>query len=237
MVDDSKLPQHIAIIMDGNGRWAKRRGLLRIAGHSRGIDSVRAVVTECARLKIGYLTLYAFSYENWQRPADEIEALMHLLTEYLIEEKQELLDNGIALGSIGDISRLPEHSQNALGDVAEMTRDMTGMKLNLALNYSGRQEILRAVQKITRVCSEGALDPSGIDESTFGAFLDTYGQPDPDLLIRTSGEMRVSNFLLWQIAYTEIYVTDVLWPDFREEELHRAIADYQKRTRKFGKVL
>ena len=235
-IDRSRLPGHIAIIMDGNGSWAKSRGLPRIAGYTEGIESVRAVVTECARLKIGQLTLYAFSYENWGRPADQISALMHLLTEYLGSEKQELLDNNIRLGTLGDISRLPEHAQRALDLVANTTSEMNGMRLNLALNYSGRQEILRAVRKIARAHAEGALDLSMLDERGFSTYLDSFDQPDPDLLIRTSGEMRISNFLLWQIAYTEIYVTNVLWPDFREGQLHEAIADFQRRTRKFGKV-
>jgi len=236
-IDMSRLPHHVAIIMDGNGRWAKARGLPRIAGHTEGIESVRATVTECARLGIGHLTLYAFSYENWHRPPDEIDALMHLLTVYLKEEKQELIDNNIRLGVFGDVSRLPEHAQDALNEVIDATSALRGMRLNLALNYSGRQEILRAVTKIARQHAEGSLDLAGLDEKTFAGCLDSFDQPDPDLLIRTSGEMRVSNFLLWQIAYTEIHVTDVLWPDFREKDLHRAIADFQRRTRKFGRVV
>jgi len=222
--------------MDGNGRWAKNRGLPRIAGHTEGIESVRAVVTECARLKVGCLTLYAFSYENWARPADEIAALMELLTEYLRAEKQELMDNNIRLGAFGDVSRLPEHAQEALSEVSEETGELKGMRLNLALNYSGRQDILRAVLKIARAHSEGALDLSKLDEKVFSTYLDSFDQPDPDLLIRTSGEMRISNFLLWQIAYTEMHVTKVLWPDFREKHLHEAIADYQHRTRRFGRT-
>ncbi len=222
--------------MDGNGRWAKSRGLPRIAGHTEGIESVRAVVTECARLNIGHLTLYAFSYENWNRPADEIVALMLLLTEYLRAEKQELLDNNIRLGTFGDISRLPEHAQEALKEVGEATSELTGMRLNLALNYSGRQDIVHAALRIARGHAGGALDLSRLDEKVFATYLDSFDQPDPDLLIRTSGEMRVSNFLLWQIAYTEIHVTDVLWPDFREKHIHEAIADYQSRTRRFGRV-
>ena len=230
------MPSHIAIIMDGNGRWAKSRGLPRLAGHTEGIESVRTVVTECARLGIGHLTLYAFSYENWARPADEIAALMQLLTEYLRAEKQELLDNNITLGTFGDISRLPKRAQQALSEVSEATRELTGMRLNLALNYGGRQEILRAAVRIAQEHGRGALDLSTLDENVFSTYLDSFGQPDPDLLIRTSGEMRISNFLLWQIAYTEIYVTDVLWPDFREEHLHGAIAEYQGRTRRFGRL-
>lgn len=208
----------------------------RIAGHTEGIESVRAVVTECARLNIGHLTLYAFSYENWNRPADEIVALMLLLTEYLRAEKQELLDNNIRLGTFGDISRLPEHAQEALKEVGEATSELTGMRLNLALNYSGRQDIVHAALRIARGHAGGALDLSRLDEKVFATYLDSFDQPDPDLLIRTSGEMRVSNFLLWQIAYTEIHVTDVLWPDFREKHIHEAIADYQSRTRRFGRV-
>ena len=236
-IDMSRLPRHVAIIMDGNGRWAKTRGLPRIAGHTEGIESVRATVTECAKLGIGHLTLYAFSYENWRRPSDEIDALMHLLTEYLREEKQELIDNNIRLGVFGDASRLPEHAQHALNEVIEDTSGLRGMRLNLALNYSGRQEILHAATKIARQHAEGRLDLASFDERTFAGCLDSFDQPDPDLLIRTSGEMRISNFLLWQIAYTEIHVTNVLWPDFRENELHRAIADFQHRTRKFGRVI
>jgi len=210
--------------------------LPRIAGHTEGIESVRAVVTECANLKVGCLTLYAFSYENWKRPTDEIAALMELLTEYLRVEKQELLDNNIRLGTFGDISRLPEHAKEALKEVGEATGELTGMRLNLALNYSGRQEILRAALRIARAHGGGALDLSKLDEKVFSTYLDSFDQPDPDLLIRTSGEMRISNFLLWQIAYAEIYVTDVLWPDFREKHLHEAIAEYQSRTRRFGRT-
>ena len=208
----------------------------RIAGHTEGIESVRAVVTECARLKIGHLTLYAFSYENWERPTDEITALMQLLTEYLRAEKQELLDNNIRLGTFGDISRLPDRAQMALKEVGEATSELTGMRLNLALNYSGRQDILRATLRIARAHAGGALDLSTLDEKVFSTYFDSFDQPDPDLLIRTSGEMRVSNFLLWQIAYTEIYVTDVLWPDFRQKHIHEAIVDYQSRTRRFGRI-
>jgi len=207
-----------------------------LAGHTEGIESVRTIVTECASLGIGHLTLYAFSYENWARPADEIAVLMQLLTEYLRAEKQELLDNNITLGTFGDISRLPDHAQRALSEISEATSELTGMRLNLALNYGGRQEILRAAVRIAQGHGQGVLDLSTLDEKVFSTYLDSFGQPDPDLLIRTSGEMRLSNFLLWQIAYTEIYVTDVLWPDFREEHLHAAIAEYQGRTRRFGRL-
>lgn len=209
----------------------------RISGHTQGIESVRAVVRECRKLGVGHLTLYAFSYENWARPRDEIDALMHLLTEYLKSELRELLDNQIRLFSFGDTSALPDHSQKALAEVCDATREQSGMWLNLALNYSGRQEILRAVSMVASEHASGELDLSTLSEESFSTYLYSSGQPDPDLLIRTSGEMRLSNFLLWQLAYAEIYVTDVLWPDFRETQLHQAISDFQKRTRKFGKVV
>lgn len=236
-IDPSKLPRHIAVIMDGNGRWARKHGLPRIAGHTEGISSVRAVVTECRELGVGHLTLYAFSHENFQRPEDEVTALMALLREYLIAEKQELLDNEIRLSAFGDTSALPEPTQDALNDVMQATLKMQRMRLNLALNYGGRQEMLRAVAKVAKEYASGSLDIDGLTEDDFRLRLYSFDQPDPDLLIRTSGEERVSNFLLWQIAYTELYFTDVLWPDFREEHLREAIIAYQGRVRKFGRVV
>lgn len=231
------MPLHIAIIMDGNGRWAKRRKLPRIAGHTKGIESVRTIVTECRRLGIKHLTLYAFSHENFSRPEEEVAALMELLTQYLRIEEQEMIDNQIRLSAFGDISLLPDETRQALEDVKKATMSQEGMRLNLALNYGGRQEILTAAKSIAIDYASGSIQLESLSEADFSSRLYSYDQPDPDLLIRTSGELRVSNFLLWQIAYTELYITDVLWPDFREKELQDAIAAYQSRTRKFGRVV
>lgn len=235
-IDLSRLPRHIAIIMDGNGRWARQRGLPRIAGHREGINSVRAVVEECRRLGVGHLTLYAFSYENWKRPEEEVNALMTLLAEYLKREKQELIENQIRLSAFGETSLLPQQAQEALQDVIDATEDLDAMRLNLALNYSGRRELVRAAKRIAVMYASGKLDLANLDEALFSSFLYSFDQPDPDLLIRTSGELRVSNFLLWQIAYTEIWVTQIFWPDFRKEHLREAILAYQARSRRFGSV-
>lgn len=228
------LPRHIAIIMDGNGRWAKKRSLNRIRGHREGSESVRDIVRVCREIGIEVLTLYAFSSENWQRPRQEISALMSLLKDFLRSELAEMMENGIRLNAIGQIERLPGDVVEVLHDVIDMTRENRKMILNLALSYGGRDEIVAATRKIATEVQTGRLQPEGITKEVFSNYLYTQGMPEPDLLIRTSGEMRISNFLLWQIAYTEIYVSDTLWPDFRRDELVQILHDYQKRERRFG---
>ncbi len=235
-IDPEKLPRHIAIIMDGNGRWAKKRNLHRISGHIKGVDAVREVVTTCRELGIKVLTLYAFSMENWQRPEEEVTALMGLLKEYLLKECEEMLKNDIRLSAIGRLEDLPADVLATLRDVIKKTEHCDGMILNLALSYGGRSEILYAVQRIISDLKRGKIRENEIDLSSFHRYLWTGGLPDPDLLIRTSGESRISNFLLYQIAYTELYLTDTLWPDFNREELLKAIADYQSRERRFGRT-
>jgi undecaprenyl diphosphate synthase len=233
-IDKEKLPRHIAIIMDGNGRWAKKQSLTRISGHIRGVDAVREVVTACREMGIKILTLYAFSIENWRRPADEVRALMGLLREYLVKEREEMIKNNIRLCAIGRIEDLPPGVQETLREIVKVTEACDGMILNLALSYGGRTEILHAVQRILSDFQKGMIKPEDITLQRFSQYLWTWGLPDPDLLIRTSGEFRISNFLLWQIAYTELYVTETLWPDFGRKELVQAIADYQSRERRFG---
>jgi undecaprenyl diphosphate synthase len=228
------IPRHIAIIMDGNGRWAKKRSLNRIRGHREGSESVRDIVRACREIGIEVLTLYAFSTENWQRPRQEISALMSLLKDFLKSELVEMMENGIRLNAIGQIERFPGDVVEVLHDVMDMTRENRGMILNLALSYGGREEVVAAARKIATEVQAGRLQPEGITKEVFSNYLYTHGMPEPDLLIRTSGEMRISNFLLWQIAYTEIYVSDTLWPDFRREELIQILHDYQKRERRFG---
>jgi len=228
------LPRHIAIIMDGSGRWAKRRALNRIKGHREGVESVRDIVRACREIGIAFLTLYAFSTENWQRPALEVSALMRLLKEFLESEWPEMMENRIRLRAIGDIGRLPQDALKVLQEVIDRTRQNQGMVLNLALSYGGRDEIVRAARNIAIQVRDGRLQPEEISKEVFSNYLDTQGMPEPDLLIRTSGEMRISNFLLWQIAYTEICVTKTLWPDFRREELIQILHDYQNRERRFG---
>jgi undecaprenyl diphosphate synthase len=233
-IDKERLPNHIAIIMDGNGRWAKKKLLNRISGHLRGVDAVKEVVKACRELGIKILTLYAFSTENWKRPKDEVAALMGLLKEYLIKEGEEMLQNNIRLRAIGKIEDLPEDVQETLREAIRKTERCDGLVLNLALSYSGRSEIIHAVQRLLFDSQNGKVKPEEVTFQRFSEYLWTRGIPDPDLLIRTSGELRISNFLLWQIAYTEIYVTDTLWPDFDRAELLKAIADYQSRERRFG---
>jgi undecaprenyl diphosphate synthase len=235
-IDWTRLPRHIAVIMDGNGRWAKLRHKRRVEGHRAGIDSVRDVVETSARLGLEVLTLYAFSVENWKRPAAEVSTLMGLLKRYLRMELETLLRNNIRFQVIGRIGDLPAEVQRELQRAMERTRRETGLVFNIALNYSGRAEITDSVQRLLADVVANGKDPASISEETLGSYLYTAGQPDPDLLIRTSGEMRVSNFLLWQIAYAEIWVTDVLWPDFRRKHLLQAIADYQKRERRYGGI-
>jgi len=233
----SNLPEHIAVIMDGNGRWAKKKGLARIFGHRNAVEAVRAVTEGCAELGVKYLTLYAFSTENWARPKEEVDGLMELLVNTLKKEIGTLHENKVKLRTIGDIDHLPQNCQKNLEEAKEATRNNTGLTLFIALSYSGRWEIVKAMKKIAAEVKQGLVDPEKIDESMVAGYLETAGVPDPELLIRTSGEMRISNFLLWQIAYTEIVITDTLWPDFRKEDLYEAICAYQKRERRFGKVL
>jgi undecaprenyl diphosphate synthase len=231
-IDLERLPQHIAVIMDGNGRWAKRRRLPRIAGHRAGIRAVRQAVEACARLGVPYLTLYAFSIENWKRPHTEIKLLMSLLREYLRKEIGELNRQNISLGVIGRIHELPRSVQQDLEKTIQKTACNSGLRLTLALNYGARAELVDAVREMAEKLKHNG--EVAIDEKTFSRFLYTRELPDPDLLIRTSGEMRLSNFLLWQAAYSEIWVTDTLWPDFTQEHLFQAIIDYQKRERRYG---
>ena len=235
-IDPSKLPHHVAIIMDGNGRWAKRQGLDRIQGHKKGAESVKEVVRTAREIGIEYLTLYAFSEENWKRPRYEIEALMMLLKRYLKSELQEMLENGIRFNTIGNIHRLPQDVQKLLKETKETTSKNSDMVLTLALSYGGRQEICEAMRNIAKRVAAGDIDPSDIDVEVISGFLYTASLPDPDLLIRTSGEMRVSNFLLWQIAYTELYITPIMWPDFKKEQFIEAILEYQRRERRFGGI-
>jgi undecaprenyl diphosphate synthase len=229
-----RLPRHLAIIMDGNGRWAEQRGLPRIIGHHRGVEAVKTVVQECRSLGVDYLTLYAFSSENWGRPADEVNALMGLLCRYLESELQQMLERGLRLRVIGETGRLPRQARQVLEQVMAKTAANDGMVLTLALSYGARVEIVRSVRTLAAEVLAGRQVPAAIDEALLSSFLDTRDQPDPDLLIRTSGEMRISNFLLWQLAYTELYFTEVLWPDFDVAELHRALAEYAGRQRRFG---
>lgn len=231
-----KIPTHIAIIMDGNGRWAKKRNLPRVAGHQRGVESVRSVVETCIGLGVKVLTLYTFSTENWKRPTDEVSTLMRLIVKSLQNETNELHSNNIRLTTIGDIRSLPEIVQYELKAAIDKTALNTRMTLNLALSYSGRWELVEAVKNITTQAVEGLIKTEQITEELISKHLTTADLPDPDLLIRSSGELRVSNFLLWQIAYSEIYVSDALWPDFRCKHLLGAVKDYQKRERRFGLV-
>jgi undecaprenyl diphosphate synthase len=235
-IDVRRLPAHIAIIMDGNGRWARRRNLPRTAGHEAGVEAVRRVVRAAAELGIRYLTLYTFSVENWKRPREEVAALMRLLTRTTRREIDELDRNNVRLITTGRIDELSLSRRKALTNAVEKTRKNDGLVLNLALNYGGRTEIIDAVKAIALTVRSGHIQPGEINESLFSNYLYTAGMPDPDLLIRTSGEMRISNFLLWQTSYTELYITDVLWPDFERSELFKAIIEYQKRERRFGKV-
>lgn len=236
-IDLSNLPEHIAVIMDGNGRWAKKKGAARIFGHSNAVDAVDAVTEGCAELGIKYLTLYAFSTENWGRPKEEIDALMELLVDTLKKQLRKLHENKIRLRTIGETTNLPVKCQKNLEEAIGSTRNNTGLTLTIALSYSGRWELVKAMKKIAADVKEGLIDPDKIDEKLVSGYLETADLPDPELLIRTSGELRVSNFLLWQIAYTEIFITPTLWPDFRKEDLYEAICAYQKRERRFGKVL
>jgi undecaprenyl diphosphate synthase len=235
-IDPQNLPKHVAIIMDGSGRWAKKRKLNRINGHNKGAETVREIVRTSRQIGIPYLTLYAFSTENWQRPSTEVNALMVLLKKFLRSEKQEMMDNNIRLHAIGEVERLPKNVQKSLQTIMELTKHNDGLMLNLALSYGSRSEIVKMVKAIAQKIKTGDLLPDEITSELVSAHLYTRGMPDPDLLIRTSGEQRISNFLLWQIAYAEIFVTDTLWPDFSKEEFLHIIKNYQQRDRRFGKV-
>jgi len=231
------IPEHIAIIMDGNGRWAKERGQKRVQGHREGVESVRDIVEACAQLEVGYLTLYTFSTENWNRPLAEVTALMELLIRTLRREMDTFRKNGIRLQSIGDWSQLPVEAQRELDESITASAENTRLTLVLALSYSGRWEITEAMRNLAGRVEGGYLKPQQIDESMISNALETVTMPDPDLLIRTGGEIRISNFLLWQIAYSELFFTDVYWPAFRRQELYAAIRDYQNRERRYGRVL
>jgi len=235
-VPKERRPGHIAVIMDGNGRWATQRDLPRTEGHRAGARAVRDTAVECGRLGINYLTLYSFSLENWKRPAEEIDALMALCLEYLIKQRQELIDNNVRFLQIGRRDGLPAQVLNELDETVRMSSHCTGLTLTLALNYGSRAEIADAMKAVAHKVERGEIDPESIDEQTVSEHLYTAALPDPDLLIRTAGEMRVSNYLLWQISYAEIHVTDTLWPDFAVEDLHEAIRDYAGRQRRFGAV-
>jgi undecaprenyl diphosphate synthase len=235
-IDIGNLPQHIAVIMDGNGRWAKKKGNLRIFGHQNAITAVRETVEAAAELGVKYLTLYAFSTENWSRPKYEVEALMQLLVSTIRKETATLNKNNIRLQAIGDLASLPQACRKELDEAMEMTSQNSRMTLVLALSYSGRWELVNAVQKIAALVKNGELSPEDINEATIQRCLNTATMPDPELLIRTSGEQRISNFLLWQLAYTELYITELLWPDFRKEHLYEAILSFQQRERRFGKT-
>lgn len=236
VVDIRSLPRHVAIIMDGNGRWAKKKMQPRLFGHKAGADSVREIVEACREIGIKYLTLYAFSSENWNRPEQEVSGLMKILKTYLESELTQMLTNGIRLMSIGDRSKLPDAVRQTLERTIETTSANTNLTLNLALSYGGRDELVRAVQKIAQKSQDGHFSPNEICEQTITEHLDTNALPDPDLVIRTGGEARLSNFLLWQLSYAEIYFTDVMWPAFRKDIFYKALADFQVRERRFGRT-
>jgi undecaprenyl diphosphate synthase len=235
-LDQSRLPRHVAVIMDGNGRWAEQRGLARLYGHRAGKDSVRAIVESSRKLGIKYLSLFAFSSENWNRPPREVEGLMKLLRKYLASELGKMMRHRIRLLAVGSLRKLPPAVRQALRASIAATRNNTGMTVILAVSYGGREDIARAARAIARRVERGELTPDDITEDTVSGHLGTSGVPDPDLLIRTSGELRISNFFLWQLAYTELYVTDTLWPDFREREYLQALAFFQQRQRRFGRT-
>jgi undecaprenyl diphosphate synthase len=235
-IQSDRMPRHVAIIMDGNGRWAKRQGLARMFGHRQGVETVHRITEAAAELGISYMTLYAFSTENWNRPKEEVDALMSLLVDTIAKETPTLMKNNIRLQTIGDLSRLPQATRdNFLSCIVE-TSGNTGLTLVIALSYSARWELIRATQQIAAKVKDGEMLIEDINEEVIGAYLTTSDMPDPDLLIRTSGELRISNFLLWQLAYSELYFTDCLWPEFTTEEFYRAILDYQHRERRFGKT-
>ena len=235
-VDFDRLPRHIAIIMDGNGRWAKKRGLPRTAGHAAGAENFRTIATYCKEIGLEYLTVYAFSTENWKRPAEEVSTIMGLLKKYLLEAIGRMEWDRVKMEFFGDLSPLTPELQQLCQRTREISRHYEGCQVNICLNYGGRDELVRAAMAYARDCQEGRADPNHLTQEQFGGYLFSKGVPDPDLVIRPSGELRLSNFLLWQSAYAEFYFTDVLWPDFSKEELHRAIAAYQGRQRRYGGV-
>ena len=235
-LDLTNIPQHVAIIMDGNGRWAKERNLPRTMGHKAGVETIRRIIKESDRLGIKYITLYAFSTENWKRPKEEVDALMKLLVQYLKSEVNNLHENNVRLRVLGDIRELPNHCEKEISDAIELTKNNQGLVLNIAFNYGGRDEIINAVKKIVNDFENGKINKDKITEEVFNNYLYTKGIPDPDLIIRPSGEKRISNFLLWQCAYSEFWYSNVNWPDFKEENLREAIMDYQKRNRRYGGV-
>ena len=233
-LEPSRMPQHVAIIMDGNGRWALRRGMPRAFGHRAGVESLRDIVRISSEIGLRVLTVYAFSTENWKRPREEINVLMDLLVEYLQKEIDELYQNNVQIRAIGIIHELPAHARKAVDIAHERTKDCTGLVFNIALNYGGRTELVEAVRAISHKVARNELSPNDIDQEVISDHLYTAGQPDPDLLIRPAGDYRVSNFLLWQLAYTELWLTDVMWPDFRRTHLLQALLDFQRRHRRFG---
>jgi undecaprenyl diphosphate synthase len=235
-INTAKLPSHVAIIMDGNGRWARQRNLDRIFGHQQGVNAVRNVIEAASELNIQFLTLYAFSTENWGRPNEEVSALMGIMIDSLNKETETLIKNNISLKTIGDVERLADDVRERLFETIRLTSVCTGLNLIVALSYSSRWEITEAARRISAEVIKGNLEPDAINEGDFEKFLTTYGIPDPELMIRTSGELRISNFLLWQLAYTELYFTEKLWPDFGKEDFYTAIIDFQKRERRFGKT-
>lgn len=235
-IDADELPDHVAIIMDGNGRWARERGEQRVVGHHEGVESVRAITEECAELGIDHLTLYTFSTENWERPPEEVDALMQLLVHTVREEVETLMENEIRLNVVGAMHHLPDRCREEMEQAMELTAENDRMTLHLALSYSGRWELTRACRAIAERAARGEVDPEEIDEAMVERHLCTTGVPDPDLLIRTSGELRLSNFLLWQLAYTELYIASCYWPEFRRERLYEAIRAYQGRDRRYGRV-
>jgi undecaprenyl diphosphate synthase len=235
-IDLTNIPKHIAIIMDGNGRWAKKKGAMRIFGHRNAIQAVKDAIEGADKLGVKYLTLFSFSTENWSRPQDEVKALMELLVKTIIDEISLMMNNNIRLDAIGDLESLPSSAYEKLMEAKKITASNTGLTVILALSYSGQWELAKATQRIAQKVSEGKLKPEEITQQIMADHLDTAGIPDPELMIRTSGEYRISNFLLWQLAYTELYFTPVLWPDFRREHLFAAVEDYQKRERRFGKT-
>lgn len=235
-IKSDNIPEHIAVIMDGNGRWAKKQGAMRIFGHKNAIKAIREVTEGCAELGVKHLTLYAFSTENWSRPKEEVDGLMELLVYTIKKEMPTLNKNNVRLNTIGEISNLPSNCKENLAEAIKETAHNSGLMLTLALSYSGRWEILEAVKKIAKEVKQEVIDIEKMDEALFSKYLNTQNIPDPELMIRTSGEMRISNFLLWQLAYTELYITETLWPDFRKKHLYEAIISYQNRERRFGKV-
>ncbi|BFK81590.1 isoprenyl transferase [Clostridium baratii] len=235
-LDMENIPKHIAIIMDGNGRWAKKRKLPRTMGHKAGVETIRRVLKEADKLGVKYMTLYAFSTENWKRPKEEVNALMKLLIQYLRQEINELHKNGVKINVLGDITKLPKECQEEIEKSVYKTKNNKGITMNIALNYGGRDEILRAVKSISEEVLKGNISIEDINDEVMENYLYTKGVPDPDIIIRPSGEQRLSNFLLWQCAYSEFWYSDICWPDFKEEDLHRAIYDFQRRDRRFGGV-